>query len=137
LGIWIPERKLGLSFPLPVSASKFPIFYWEALCVYSALKLAVDHAQLLSSKLRRMVIFTDSKNTVDIFDSLRAAPSYNNILKWSVDILLDSKVELRVVHIPGEQNVIADALSRRNFQQTHALVPSVTIVPFIPPRNAL
>jgi len=56
------------------------IFYFEALCVLSALY----HADLSTPYASRILIYTDNQNTVDIFNSLRAMPEYNHILKASL-----------------------------------------------------
>ena len=72
-----------------------------------------------------------------MFNSLSANPTMNPILVSSVDILIDCHTQLRVDHIPGEFNVIADALSRGLLQTALSLDPHMTILPFIPPRNAL
>ncbi|KAF8995140.1 hypothetical protein BDZ89DRAFT_1106147 [Hymenopellis radicata] len=58
---------------------RFHIFFWEALCVLGAL---VWYEQCPA----RLTIFTDNTNTVNIFDTLRALPDYNPILKAAVDI---------------------------------------------------
>jgi len=42
-----------------------------------------------------------------------------------------------VEHIPGQQNVIADALSRFHNELVKDLVPTAQIFDFEPPRDAL
>jgi hypothetical protein len=46
-------------------------------------------------------------------------------------------VDLRVEHIPGQQNVIADALSHFDNELVKDLVPDAQIFDFEPPRNVL
>ena len=65
-----------------------------------------------------------------MFNSLWALPKYNCILKAAVDILLEGKHQLRVLHIPGEKNEVADVLSRANFMRALDLQPSLTIQTF-------
>ncbi|KZT25384.1 hypothetical protein NEOLEDRAFT_1148021 [Neolentinus lepideus HHB14362 ss-1] len=69
-----------------------------------------------------------------MFNSLHASAPYNNILRAAVDILLDSGINLRVHHIPGEENVIADALSRFQNHTATAVLPSLKVSVFQPPR---
>ncbi|KIJ38857.1 hypothetical protein M422DRAFT_258506 [Sphaerobolus stellatus SS14] len=63
--------------------------------------------------------------TLDIFFSLRAQGIYNSLLRYSVDILKQRKLDLRVYHIPGNLNTIADALSRRIF---HLIPTNITCI---------
>jgi hypothetical protein len=76
------------------------------------------------------VIHTDNRNTVDIFTSLRALPDYNSILRTSVDLLYAGNHDLRVLHIPGVQNEVADALSRRDYTRAWCLRPDLEISEF-------
>ncbi|KNZ79038.1 hypothetical protein J132_04738 [Termitomyces sp. J132] len=50
-----------------------------------------------------------------MFNSLHASLLYNPLLKAIVDILINQEHQLKVLHVPGEQNEIADLLSRDNF----------------------
>ena len=84
-----------------------------------------------------MLVYTDNANTVAMFDSLRAKPVYNPILMSTVNILLHFDVDLRVAHVPGNHNIIADALSRYHNELIVDLVPSAQIFTFEPPRDAL
>ncbi|PBK95298.1 hypothetical protein ARMGADRAFT_926123, partial [Armillaria gallica] len=111
------------------------IFYFEALCVCAAIHWV---ANTLSPDLRkRVTIFTDNTNTVDIFNSLRATPTYNPILKSAVNVMISHCIDLRVLHIPGSENDVADALSRSQFSKAQKLVPNLIILPFKPPRDVL
>ncbi|THH15575.1 hypothetical protein EUX98_g9444 [Antrodiella citrinella] len=76
-------------------------------------------------------------NTVQIFDSFRASTGYNTILLSACDILINSDFDLRVWHIPGATNTIADALSRGLFSVVHQYAPSLQIFNFIPPQCTL
>ena len=75
----------------------------------------------------------DNFTTVVMFNSLRALPEYNCILKAAVNLLLEGKKhQLRVLHIAGEDNSVADALSRGNYMRALSLQPSLTIRSFEP-----
>lgn len=61
----------------------------------------------------------------------------NPILMSTVNVIIDCHTQFRVDHIPSEYNTVADALSRGLLQTALAIDPDMTIVPFIPPRDAL
>jgi hypothetical protein len=65
-----------------------------------------------------------------MFNSLSALPAYNSILKDAVDQLLsdiNNPIQLRVIHIAGESNTVADALSRGQLHIVVDNVPGITI----------
>ncbi|KAL4252527.1 hypothetical protein AB1N83_014297 [Pleurotus pulmonarius] len=113
LAFWVPTRSLGFVAPLPEApfAPASTIFFFEALAVLSALQWAAS----LTHRPKRLAIYSDSMNTVQIFDSMRADKPYNAILFAACDILIASNIDLRVYHIPGSENIVADALSRSLF----------------------
>ncbi|TFY78173.1 hypothetical protein EWM64_g5842 [Hericium alpestre] len=130
---WSPALSMGFHAPLPNIAAT--IFFWESLAVVSA----IDWASRLPTPVHptRLLIHCDNTNTVDLFNTLHAQPQYNSLLLYAVDRLLESKIDLRVVHIAGSANGVADALSRRQGDRALALHPGLTIFNFIPPRDAL
>jgi hypothetical protein len=71
-----------------------------------------------------------------MFNTLSALPSYNGIIKSAVDKLLsdiNNPIQLRVIHIPGESNTVADALSRGQLHTVVDYVPTITLDTFSPP----
>ena len=126
MGFWYPETHKGFYSPTPNDGCERFIFYFEALCVLSALYNANASAPYAS----RILIYTDNQNTVDIFNSLRCTPEYNPILKASIDITLAHEHDLRILHVPGVENGVADALSRCDFSRALDLVPELTIHTF-------
>ncbi|KAJ7254013.1 hypothetical protein B0H12DRAFT_1017210 [Mycena haematopus] len=133
-GFYYPALSLGFQAELPTDVSSdLKIFFFEALCVCSA----IHHAARLLPRDSRLTIYTDSSNTVDIFNSLKALPAYNNILMSAVDVLLHHSIELRVLHVPGKLNTVADTISRWNDRLAAALVPGLVVQPFKPPRDTL
>ena len=133
MGFWYLSSVLGFYSPTPVDVGDFPIFYFEALCVFCALRDVASCAEHRS----RVVIYTDNLNTVHMFNSLACLPLYNHILRRSVDILLSTEIDLRVLHIPGEENGVADALSRCNFDKALSLAADLKINLFQPPHWTL
>jgi hypothetical protein len=84
----------------------------------------------------RIVIFTDNTNTV-MFNSMRGLPAYNYILRSSVDVRLKSSHQLRVLHVGGQKNGVADAISRRDLVRALFLHPGLRIRFFEPPQLSL
>jgi len=130
MGIYFPKTNEGLFAPVPESAPKGRIFYFEALTVLSALHIAITDGERSGMKI---VLYTDNFNTVEIFNSLAAQPDYNEILKAAVDIIIEHNVDLRVIHIPGSENVVADALSRNQLIEAVKLAPGIQLWSFQPP----
>lgn len=135
LGYWCPARQqafLADRPPAPIALEDH-IFWYEALCVLAALEWAAS----LPSPPQRLAIYTDNLNTVQMFDSFRASKGYDDILLRACEILLEHHIDLRVWHIPGAQNTIADALSRHLLQIVHQYRPDLVIFSFQPPRVTL
>ena len=115
------------SFPPP---STLPIFFHEASAVLCALHW---WCQFGLKDARRIVIYSDNTNTVDIFHSLKARGPYNELLKLAVDFLMERDLDLRVLHVAGVDNPIADALSRRLLTTAARLRPTLNISYYSPP----
>jgi hypothetical protein len=49
---------------------------------------------------------------------------YNELLILAIDELIESKIEARVLHVPGDINDVADALSRFNNELALRLAPN-------------
>ncbi|KAJ6468717.1 hypothetical protein DFH09DRAFT_955414 [Mycena vulgaris] len=136
MGFWNEILRRGFYSPVPTVAPKDTIFFWEATCVLAALEWFClnERVNFVGDRPARLTIFTDNLNTVQIFSSLAAEPAYNTLLKAAVDLLIHHRVDLRVLHIPGTENTVADAISRDNLILAHALVPDLSITPFQPPQ---
>ncbi|PBK81118.1 hypothetical protein ARMGADRAFT_1091531 [Armillaria gallica] len=87
MGFWVPRIAYGFVCPMPnLPEGDEVIFFFEALCVCAAIHWVAD---TLSPELRKWVtILTDNTNTVNIFNSLQAASTYNPILKSAVDVMV-------------------------------------------------
>ncbi|KZP33130.1 hypothetical protein FIBSPDRAFT_906963 [Athelia psychrophila] len=115
---------------LVISGSDYDIWYLEALAIVSALHWILT---VLPYMPKRIVIYTDNTNTVDIFNSLRTDPNHNPLLLTAIDLLISHGVELRVMHVPGEANTVADTLLCFNNASALAYVPGLQVNQFIPP----
>ncbi|KAF8545849.1 hypothetical protein OG21DRAFT_1518488 [Imleria badia] len=84
-----------------------------------------------------LAVYSDSTFAVDVFSTLCASPSFNGVLLTSVDTLIASSIDLRVVHLTGKQNTVADSLSHFHNDSVRSSVPGISILPFKPPRDTL
>src|SRR6266436_5964496 len=92
-----------LGFQCRVSADYVAsIFYWEAVAVACAMLCS------FSNNRPRLVVFTDNQNTVDIWHSLKAVSPYNETLILVIDWLIWHNTDSCVLHIQGDNNVVAD-----------------------------
>jgi len=128
MGFWYPHLQIAFIAPTPAHWNPNLIFYFEALCVLCALWDIHQHSPCGS----RLVIYTDNYNTVNIFNTLRCLPEYNHLLKASVDILIDGDHSLWVLHVPGTENDVVDALSHSQFSRALQLKPNLCISSFDP-----
>jgi hypothetical protein len=133
MGFWYPDHDLAFYSPVPLRVPVEFIFYYEALCVLSALQYTAP----LFNTPARIALYTDNSNTIDIFSSLRCLSAYNPILKAACSLLIDTDHQLRVFHVPGEQNDVADAVSCQQFAHAITMQPQLSINFFQPPQLPL
>ena len=84
-----------------------------------------------------LVILSDNQNTVDIWHLLKASTPYNQLLIIRIDKLIKSKTDARMLHVPGIDNDIADALSHFKHELALWLAHALHIFSFQPPHNTL
>jgi hypothetical protein len=113
---------------------KVDIFFLELLAILSA----IDHVAHLPQTPLKLLLYTDSLDSVGVFDSLRASePIHNGPLKAAASLLMRSGIDLRVCHIEGKKNIRADLLSRLLFDEYARLYPSDRVRLFTPPKELL
>jgi hypothetical protein len=130
MAFWYPELKLGYQCRVP-SGHHAPIFYWEAVAVACAMMCTT------SNNRPRLIVFSDNQNTVDIWNSLKASAPYNATLILAISKLIEHRTDARVLHVPGVNNTVADALSRFNNSLALRLVPGIQIGLFETPHVML
>ena len=126
----------GFAYALKENASKekIDIFFLELVAILSA----VHHIGLLSHPPKRVLLWTDSLDSVAAYSSLRAAePLHNSVLLALAGILLETGMDLRIRHIPGKVNTRADLLSRLMIDEFHHRFPAERVCLFTPPRELL
>ncbi|KAF8805749.1 hypothetical protein BYT27DRAFT_7103816 [Phlegmacium glaucopus] len=113
---------------------KIDILFFELLAILSA----IHHFACLPHPPRRLLLFTDSLDSVSIFNSLSASEKlHNGILLAVAKIILQSGIDLRVRHIVGKENIRADLLSRLLFDEYRRRFPQDRVRTFTPPRELL
>ena len=130
MAYWFPELMLGFQCPIPPESQTNHIFYYEALAITCAI---LDECH----DLARIVVYSNNQNTVDIWHSLKATAPYNHLLILAIDRLISARSEVRVVHVPGIHNTVADALSRFNNEHALQLAPGLQVTTFQPPQGTL
>ncbi|KAF8586317.1 hypothetical protein K439DRAFT_1646329 [Ramaria rubella] len=133
MAFYCPQANVAFCSPVPDNAPRGTIFYYEALAIVSALAWAAQRHH----PPHRLVIRSDSLNSVEMFHTLKALSGYNTLLLFSVRILMHSKISLRVAHVSGDSNIIADAISRLLFKLVSEHHPGLLIKSFQPPLDAL
>lgn len=138
--------KLGLSFvyagngflyQLQHSKASSPpvdIFFLELLAILSG----IHHVAHFTCPPRRLLIFTDSLDSVAVLNSLRASETlHNSVLLAIAEIMMKTGIDLRVRHIEGRQNIRADMLSRLMLDEYLLRFPADRVRTFSPPRDLL
>ncbi|KIP09310.1 hypothetical protein PHLGIDRAFT_58459, partial [Phlebiopsis gigantea 11061_1 CR5-6] len=110
MGFWCPRMNVGFAAPKPPAPSSVEdnIFWYEALTVAAAIAWAAS----LRRPPQRLAVFTDNLNSVQMFTSFKALPVYNDILRFVAGIMTSQHIDVRVWHVPGVDNPVADSLSR-------------------------
>ncbi|EMD30720.1 hypothetical protein CERSUDRAFT_37904, partial [Gelatoporia subvermispora B] len=115
----------------PPLSARPDIFFMEMIGVLSAL----HHAATLQSPPRRVLIWSDSLNSVHAFDSLAVSePLHNAPLRAAASIILSTGIDVRVHHIDGKHNIRADMLSRKMLSEYVRRFPADRVRTFEPPR---
>jgi hypothetical protein len=138
LAYYFPSLALVYHAPLPLNPPLDTIFWFEALAVCCTIHHAANvWARDFTPKLDHLLVNTDNMNMVHMYKSLHAKPSYNPLLISSINARIDASLDVCINHVPGDNNTIADAVSREHFSLARRLIPDLTILSFTPPWDAL
>ena len=116
-GFWSPQHTTAFYGVVLNSKQDEPIYFHKAFAV----ACAIHWACCRSPSPGRLIIKTDSMNTVDLFNTLCVKRAYNELLKFVVDDLMTFEVDLRVLHVSGQYNQLADFLSRGQISKAQRL----------------
>ncbi|KAG2341729.1 hypothetical protein BDR05DRAFT_887795 [Suillus weaverae] len=118
MGFWYLSLNLGFQSNLPSCPLIDDIYFSEALCVVSTIH---DGITCLPQN-GQLVLFTDSLNSVYLFNTLSGGPGYNQLLMDAVEVILAFNIDFWVFHISGNENIVADHLS--HWQASEAITTS-------------
>ena len=136
LGLAFVYAGRGFTYAIspPSSKEKIDIFFLELVAILSA----IHHIALFPHPPKKVLLWTDSLDSVAAYSSLRAAePIHNSVLLALAGILLETGMDLRIRHIAGKDNIRADLLSRLMINDFHRRFPSESVCLFSPPRELL
>jgi hypothetical protein len=136
LGLAFVYANRGFTYAISPSntTEKIDIFFLELVAILSA----VHHVALLPHPPKKLLLWTDSLDSVAAYNSLRASePIHNSVLLALAGILLQTGIDLRIRHIAGKDNIMADLLSRLMIDEFHRRFPSQSVCLFSPPRELL
>jgi len=127
----------GFVYPLsePSNARfKTDIFFLELIAILSA----VFHIASFDKPPRRVLLWTDSLDSVAVLNSLRAKQDIHNAPLLAIaNIILRSGINLRLRHLTSKENIRADMLSCLLLSDFSRKFPSDRVRIFSPPRDLL
>jgi hypothetical protein len=128
----------GHGFAYAISPSKtkekIDIFFLELVAIFSA----VHHIALFLHPPKKVLLWTDSLDSVVAYSLLHASESiHNSILLALAGVLLETGMDLRFQHIAGKDNIRADLLSRLMIEESNLCFPSQHVCLFSPPQELL
>ena len=108
MAYYYPEFMLGYQYCIPKEDQGETIFFYEAATVTACIVHKLGHPQPW------LTVHTNSHNTIDIWNSLKALKIYNDLLCTAIDSMIRNSLNVCILHVPGSGNLIADALSQGN-----------------------
>jgi hypothetical protein len=134
LGCYYASNALVYQLRPPPPGIKIDIFFLELIAILSG----IFHIASLPHPPRRLLLFTDSLDSVCVLNTLSASePIHTAPLLAIAEIILFSGIDLRVRHISGISNVRADMLSRLLLNDYSRQFPSDRVRTLVPPRRLL
>ena len=113
---------------------KIDIFFLELVAIMSA----IHHIGSFTSPPKCILLFTNSLDAVAVFNSLCANEAiHNSPLLGVASIILRTRIDFRVRHIEGKQNIWADLLLRLLLEKFASKFPLYRIGLFDPPHDLL
>lgn len=124
LGIWLPNSMEGFHTSLPLPARD--IFWAELAAASHGILMGIERAAT------KILVCSDSSNVCDLFLSHRPSKKVSDLLSVLISKIISSKIDVRIAHIPGKKNILADALSRGMLSKVSEALPGATVLPFTP-----
>jgi len=134
LGCYYALNALVYQLHPPPPQIKINIFFLELIAILST----IYHVALLPAPPRRLLLFTDSLDSVGVLNSLSASEALHTAPLLAIaEIILYSGINLCVHHVQGSQNVRADMLSWLLLVDYSWQYPSDRVHTLVPPQELL
>jgi hypothetical protein len=118
----------------PPPGVRIDIFFLELCAILSA----ITHVAAFDSPPRKLLIWSDSLDSLGTLSSLQVKESlHNGPLLGVASLILKSGIDLHLRHIPGKLNVGADLLSCLAFDVFAIAFPSYCVRTFEPSQGLL
>lgn len=124
LGIWLPNLAEGFHTSLPLPSRD--IFWVELAAASHGIIMGIERGA------HKILVCSDSSNVCDLFLSHSPSAKVTNLFQAVITKIVNHRVDVRIAHIPGKKNVLADALSRGMLSVVKEHLPSAAVAPFIP-----
>lgn len=109
IGIWDPEDRAGLSLSLPPPSRH--ISWAECLAICAAVVRALEKGR------KKIFIFSDSLLCFELFSRHNPNSIVRPLFRHFVHGIVKKEADVKIHHISGESNTVADALSRGLFEK--------------------
>jgi hypothetical protein len=119
------------TLPLWSDGRPFDIFYAETLGIICAIDFAI------ARRWRRLLVLTDSMDAVHLFSSHAPNDLLRPLFKHAILAMTRAGLDVKVQHIPGKSNVVADAASRGLLDTARQYAPHAAFYKFYPPSTLL
>lgn len=129
MGFWSPTHRLGFYYRVPTEVNRSSN-YCEAACLLSGLGWAVSVRSL--PLFPRILVYSDNLDACNVFSSMSGRHPYYAMTLQAAAWIHDRNILLRVKHITGVENRIADYLSRGLLNRVRDLDASLPISSFDP-----
>jgi len=111
---------------------------WYIFLEMVAILSAIHHVANFSRPPRQVLIYTDSLDSVAVFNTLSTSqPLHNSVPLRVAGIILWSGLDLHIRHIKGKKNIWADLLSQLLVDDYHLKFPADRVCMFGPPHELL
>jgi hypothetical protein len=95
---------------------------------------AIHHIASFALPPKQLLLFTDSLDAVAVFNSLHVNETiHNGPLLGVASVILHTRIDVRVCHIEGKQNIWPDLLSGLLLEEFTSKFPSYRVCLFNPP----
>ncbi|KNZ77798.1 hypothetical protein J132_03858 [Termitomyces sp. J132] len=78
---------------------------------------ALHHLTRNSMSPQKVLLYCNSHNIINIFNSLCPQLLYNPLLRFAADIMISGSNHVKVLHIPSKLNVCTELISKNELEE--------------------